>query len=93
MNIKEAFIKMLQDQILKAWTEQKRLQQVVEEIAQEIEEITEEGAQLDDPKEMDRYNAMLNAAAESNERAQAQLENVTFRHNQLRAEYQKATQG
>jgi len=40
VNIKEAFIKMLQDQILKAWTEQKRLQQVVEEIAQEIEEIT-----------------------------------------------------
>jgi hypothetical protein len=88
VDIQEAIVQALKDSILRTWDFEKKLQNTINLIAQEIEEITEEMAELTGEK-LEKYEAMLNAAKESNQRAARRLEEAKKAHIKLRSEYEK----
>ncbi len=86
MNIQQAYVQAMKDSILKAWAQQKKMQLTVDVTAQEIEEITNE-MELMTGEELAKYEAMLNAAKESNRQASIKLEKIVSRHKELRSKY------
>ena len=88
MDIQEAIVQALKDSILRTWDFEKKLQNTINLTAQEIEEITEEMEELTGEK-LEKYKAMLNAAKESNQRAARRLEETKKAHIKLRSEYEK----
>jgi len=80
----EATIQALKESILKVWAFEKKLQLTVDITTKEIEEIAEEMEMMTGEK-LEKYEAMLKAAKESNQKAARQLENVKARHESLRS--------
>jgi len=80
----EAIIQALKESILKVWAFEKKLQLTVDITTKEIEEIAEEMEMMTGEK-LEKYEAMLKAAKESNQKAARQLENVKARHESLRS--------
>jgi len=80
----EATIQALKESILKVWAFEKKLQLTVDITTKEIEEIAEEMEVMTGEK-LEKYEAMLKAAKESNQKAARQLENVKARHESLRS--------
>ena len=84
METQEAIIQALKESILKVWAFEKKLQLTVDITTKEIEEIAEEMEMMTGEK-LEKYEAMLKAAKESNQQAARQLENVKARHKSLRS--------
>ena len=84
METQEAIIQALKESILKVWAFEKKLQLTVDITTKEIEEIAEEMEVMTGEK-LEKYEAMLKAAKESNQKAARQLENVKARHKSLRS--------
>lgn len=84
METQEATIQALKESILKVWAFEKKLQLTVDITTKEIEEIAEEMEMMTGEK-LEKYEAMLKAAKESNQKAARQLENVKARHESLRS--------